>query len=147
MPVRFLVRREGLKLRLAGRDPIELISTPKVLPKGPAKYYSDAVIAHHAGQTLAGLFLMRVFVEQFWRTIPAVQELLKSDSRATGEKQGDAYQKDLPPAFKEKFPSLKDCYGKLSEAIHAADASATIFAEISTAIVEHFDARRVFNIK
>ena len=27
---------------------------------------------YHAGQTLAGLFLLRVFIEQFWRTFPAV---------------------------------------------------------------------------
>lgn len=146
MPVRFLVRREGFKLRLAGRDPIEFIPTPKVLPKGPAKYFSAAVIAHHAGQTLAGLFLLRVFIEQFWRTLPAVQELLKNEPRATGEKHGDAYQKTLPDDFKERFPSLKECYGRLSEAIHSADANAITFVDVSARIVEHFDARRLFKI-
>src|ERR1035437_4904907 len=61
LPIRFLVRRDMLKLRIAGRDPIEVLPTPKVLPKAPSKYYSDATVAHHAGQTLAGLFLLRVF--------------------------------------------------------------------------------------
>lgn len=146
LPVRFLVRREGFKIKLAGRDPIEVLPTPKALPKTLAKYYSDATVAHHAGQTLAGLFLLRVFVEQYWRTLPAVQKLLKKDPRATGERQGDAYQTTLPTDFKERFPSLKDVYARLSEALHAADANATIFEEASSKIVEHFDARRLFKI-
>jgi hypothetical protein len=99
------MRREALKLRLAGRDPIEILPTPKVLPKAPSKYYSDAIIAHHAGQTLAGLFLLRVFVEQYWRTVPAVQALLTEEPRATGERQGDAYQSSLPTDFKNRFLS------------------------------------------
>lgn len=146
LPVRFLVRREGLKLRLAGRDPIEVLPTPKELPKTQSKYFSDAMVAHHAGQTLAGLFLLRVFIEQFWRTVPAVQDLLKQDSRAPGERQGDAYQSSLPTDFKSRFPSLKDVYARLSEAIHAADAKATLFEEASAKIIEHFEARRLFKI-
>jgi hypothetical protein len=144
--VRFLVRREGLKLRLVGRDPIEVLPTPKVLPKGINKYYSDAQIAHHAGQTLAGLFLLRVFIEQFWRTTEVVKTLLEQDPRATGEKQGDAYQGTLPQDFKDHFPSLKDIYGKLSAAIHKADANALLFDECCSTVVEHFDARRLRKI-
>lgn len=147
VPVRFLVRREGSKIRLTGRDPLEVLPTPRVLPKSVAKYYSDAMVAHHAGQTLAGLFFLRVFVEQYWRTNPAVKELLKTESRPTGESQGDAYQKALPTDFKERFPSLKEIYGRLSEALHAADANATIFGEAAKDIVYHFEARDLFKLK
>jgi hypothetical protein len=146
LPVHFLVARKGLKLTLAGRGPIEVLPTPKVLPKHHAKYFSDAIVAHHAGQTLAGLFLLRVFIEQCWHTTPAVQELLNNDPRAPGERQGDTYQATLPSDFKARFPSLKDIYSRLSEAIHAADANASLFEEASAKIVEHFEARRLFKI-
>lgn len=143
--VRFLVRREGYKLRLTGRDPLEVHPTPKVLPKSVSDFYSDAQVAHHAGQTLAGLFLLRVFIEQFWRQIPAVKELLEKDSRATGERQGDAYQSTLADDFKERFPSLKDVYGQLSAALHAAKADAELFDKSCAKVVDHFDALRLFN--
>jgi hypothetical protein len=136
-----------MKLRLVGRDPIEVLPVPKVLPKDVSKFYSDAQIAHHAGQTLAGLFLLRVFIEQFWRTLPVVNELLQRDERATGEKQGEAYQTSLPNDFKSHFPSLKDIYGKLSSAMHNAEAKPDLFEASCVEIVEHFDARRLHKIK
>jgi hypothetical protein len=145
-PIRFLVRREGLKLRLAGRYPLEVLPTPKVLPKGVSKYFGNALIAHHAGQTLAGLFLLRVFIEQFWRTVPAVQKLIAEKPRANGDEQGDAYQSVLPLDFKSRFPSLKDVYGNLSAAIHAADENAVLFDDSCAKIVEHFEARRLYKI-
>lgn len=145
-PIRFLVRREGLKLRLAGRYPLEVLPTPKVLPKTVCKYYGNAVIAHHAGQTLAGLFLLRVFIEQFWRTIPAVKELTVKQPKATGDEQGSMYQDTLPPDFKSRFPSLKDIYGKLSVAIHSACEDAKLFDESCAKIIEHFEALRLFKL-
>jgi len=127
VPIRFLVRREGLRLRLAGRYPIEVLPTPKELPKTVSKYFGNALIAHHAGQTLAGLFLLRVFIEQFWRTVPEVRELVTIQPKATGDEQGDTYQGTLPQDFKSRFPSLKEIYGNLSAAIHSADGNAKLF--------------------
>lgn len=146
MPVQFLVRRDKRKLILAGRDPIEKLPTPRVLPKRAAKYFSDAVIAHHAGQTLAGLFLLRVFLEQYWRTVPNVEKLLDQNPRATGEDQGSAYNETLPDDFKARFPSLKDIYCRLSEAMHKADGNAELFEEACRELERHFDARRLFEI-
>lgn len=144
--VQFLVRRQGLKLKLTGRDPIEAVPPPKVLPKDQAKYFSNAVIAHQSGQTLAGIFLLRVFIEQFWRSAPAVQRIVEEQPRATGDEQGEAYQRDLPSEFKDRFPSLKEVYGDLSEAMHSADSDATLFDEACKKIEKHFDARRVFEL-
>jgi hypothetical protein len=104
--IRFMVRREAVKLRLVGRDPIEVLPTPKVLPKVAAKFFGYAQIAHHAGQTLAGIFLLRTFIEQFWRSLPEVQALIQKHPRATGEEQGNLYQTTLPEDFKNRFPSL-----------------------------------------
>jgi hypothetical protein len=145
-PIRFLVRREGLKLRLAGRYPLEVLPTPKMLPKSVSKFYGNAMIAHHAGQTLAGLFLLRVFIEQFWRTNPAVKELLAKQPKATGDEQGSVYQETLPPDFKSRFPSLTDIYDKLSGAIHSADDNAALFDDSCAKIAKHFDARRLYEI-
>ncbi len=144
-PILFLVSRESLKLRLAGRYPLEVLPTPKVLPKSVSKYYSNAVIAHHAGQlTLTGLFLLRVFIDQFWRTIPAVKELITLQPKATGDEQGDAYQSKLPQDFNSRFPSLKDIYGKLSAALHIADENAALFNDSCAKIEKHFEARAVY---
>jgi hypothetical protein len=145
LPVRFLVRRQSLKLRLVGRDPIEAIPPPPAL-KGPTKFYSDAVVAHHAGQTLAGVFLLRTYVEQYWRTVPTVQAKIKERPRATGDEQGEAYQATLPADLKSRFPSLSDIYGKLSAAMHDANADGALFGECCGRIVEHFEARRLFKL-
>jgi hypothetical protein len=147
VPIRFLVRREGIKLRLSGRDPIETYPVPKFLPKSIRKFYGNAQIAHNAGQTLAGLFLLRVFIEQFWRTeITEVKKLLADNPRATGEMLGQAYNSSLPVEFKERFPSLAQIYGKLSEAIHSADDNAELFQDSCAKVVKHFDARRLFEL-
>lgn len=145
--VHYLIHRDGIKLSLCGRHPIEVLPIPKTLPKAAGKYYSDAQIAHHAGQTLAGLFLLRTFIEQFWHTTDAVKQLLTHDPRATGDAQGSAYQETLPDDFKSRFPSLRDTYGKLSAALHAADASAELFERSRESITEHFEARKLFKIK
>ncbi len=143
----FMVRREKLKLRLVGRDPIEVLPVPRVLPKGPGKYFGDAQIAYHAGQTLAGIFLLRTFIEQYWRSIPDVQKLVQEQPRATGEEQGEAYQATLPIDFRGRFPSLSDVYSKLSAAMHLASADDSLFEESSKQVIEHFDARRVFKLR
>jgi hypothetical protein len=145
-PVRFLIRRQGLKLRLCGRDPIEAVPAPKVLPKAPSKFFSAAQIAYHAGQTLAAIFLLRTFIEQFWRSLPEVQAVLKAQPRATGDEQGMTYQNTLPVDFRSRFPSLSEIYGKLSAAMHEANEDATLFEECCQKVEEHFDARRLFKM-
>jgi hypothetical protein len=146
-PVVFLVRREGLKLRLSGRDPLEVVPPPKVLPKAQREFFSNAQIAHHAGQTLAAIFLLRTFIEQFWRSIPEVQRVIKDkQGRATGDEQGSAYQTTLPTEFSNRFPSLLEIYGKLSASMHEAIPDATLFEDSCVKIEEHFDARKVFKL-
>jgi hypothetical protein len=142
----FMVVRNGNKWQLVGRDPIEEFEPPKVLPKAIGKHFGDAQIAYHAGQTLPGVFLLRVFIEQFWRSTPAVKLLLAAQPKATGDQIGVAYNATLPKDFKERFPSLPDLYSKLSGAIHKAEADSMLFENVSAAIVEHFEARRLFKI-
>lgn len=144
-PVSFLVRRTGLKITLCGREPLETIQVPEALPKAQRKYFGDAIVANNAGQTLAGLFLLRTFVEQFWLSLSLMSK--STDERISGEGLGEAYGNTLPLDFRSRFPSLGDVYGKLSVAMHNADANVDLFEHAAQAIIEHFDARRVYKLE
>jgi hypothetical protein len=145
-PIRFLIRRKRTKLTLSGRDPFETIELPSFIPKQHADTLRNALIANHAGQTLAGVFLMRVFIEQFWKSLPEVIAAVKHKARPTGDELGEAYKATLPAPFKERFPTLAETYDALSEDMHAARGSAEVFAKSYAQIVEHFDARRLFKL-
>lgn len=139
LPTVFLVRREGLKLFLEGRSPIEHVEVPKVIPKAHSKYYSDAIVAHNSGQTLAGLFLLRTFVEQYIRQ-------LSPETGIPADKLMEKYMEQLPSVFKDRFPSLSKIYSELSGAIHRADATADLFEKTITDLNEHFEAKKLFKI-
>ena len=145
-PIRFLIRRKRTKLTLSGRDPFETIELPLFIPKQRADNLRNALIANHAGQTLAGVFLMRVFIEQFWKSLPEVIAAVKHKARPTGDELGEAYKATLPASFKERFPTLAETYDALSEDMHAARGSAEVFEKSYAQIVEHFDARRLFKL-
>jgi hypothetical protein len=142
-PIRFLIRRKETKLTLSGRDPFETIELPSFVPKQHADSLRNALIANHAGQTLAGVFLMRVFIEQFWKSLPEVIAAVKHKARPTGDELGEAYKAILPAPFKERFPTLAETYGALSEDMHSARGSAVVFEKSYAQIIEHFDARRL----
>jgi hypothetical protein len=150
-PIFYLVRRTGLKLTLCGRDPIETVDLPSFLPKEQRQHFSGAVIAHNAGQTLAAIFLLRTFIEQFWLSLNLSVRSKDSTtgaeaSRTTGDELGAAYSKTLPDALKSQFPSLSDLYGRLSVAMHAAEPNVELFKTAKNQIIEHFDARRLFKL-
>lgn len=138
-----MVARDGLKLTLCGRSPIESVPAPKFIPPSVRDYYSDAMIDHHAGATLEALFMLRTLIEQFWKS----QNLMPNAVRPTGDELGDAYNATLPDDFKKRFPSLKDIYAKLSEAIHEADGKDELFQSSLAEIERHFEARRLYGIE
>lgn len=137
VPEVFLIRRHGLKLTLCGRAPIETVETPPCLPKNTSRFFSDATVAYNSGQVLAGLFLLRTFIEQWTSRI-----INRSDLKA--DEMLDAYMADLPGDFKARFPSLRELYGELSVAIHSATASDELFNNSTQDIIRHFEARRLF---
>jgi len=138
-PEVFLVRRHGMKLTISGRAPIEHVTVPSVLPKTLQHFYSGAVVAHQSGQTLAGLFLLRTVIEQ-WARQQVEDAGLKADEVI------DKYMITLPDDFRQRFTSMRDLYSKLSADIHSATGSVGLFDEASSKIIEHFDARRLFEI-
>lgn len=145
-PIRFLVRRSGLKLTLSGRDPIETVDVPKVIPKSVAKFFSGAVVAHQCGETLSGLFMLRVCIEQYWKSVPAVAAAVKGKAKPTGDELGAAYKSTLPEDFKVRFPTLAETYDAVSGSLHAADANPVAFEAARANIVKHFEAKRLFEL-
>ncbi len=140
LPTVFLIRRDGMKLFLEGRSPIEHVEVPKEIPKTQKRYFSDAIVAHNSGQTLAGLFLLRTFIEQYTREVSLDKDLL-------ADKLIENYMKLLPDNFKNIFPSLAKIYSDLSAAIHIADASTELFDKTISELTEHFEAKRLHKIQ
>jgi hypothetical protein len=138
VPEVFLVRREGLRLSLEGRSPIEHVEVPNVLPKNLEKFYTGAIIAKQCGHTLSGLFMLRTLIEQWVRSL-GWEEPRASDAI-------DSYVASLPEDFRNRFPCLRDEYKALSDDIHSATGSPEVFDRVHSAILRHFDARRVFGM-
>jgi hypothetical protein len=138
IPEVFVIQREGSKLTLCGRSPMETVLVPKAVPKEISRFVSGAAVAHNSGQTLAGLFLLRTAVEQ-WSMLYALPE-----DRA--DEALEKYMQNLPEDFKARFPSMRNLYGELSAAIHRADGNVALFDIAMAKVNEHFEARRLFKL-
>jgi len=139
-PEAFIVRRRGWNLFHEGRSPIEFVEIPSYLPKEEREFFRDAIIARNTGRTLAGLFYLRTFIEQFARRRTG------SMGRLAGDQIFDEYNKTIPERQREHIPSLRDWYDKLSEALHEARTDDALFEEAKSEIERHFDFRRIFKI-
>jgi hypothetical protein len=141
-PEVLLIRRTTAKnrLTLSGRTPLEAAEVQANLPDPEVSFFRDAVVAHQSGKTLAGLFFLRTFTEQFARRV------IGESGRRSGEEIMDAYNKTLPDAIRPMIPSLGDCYGRLSEALHAGRGDDALFDEMRGRIEQHFDFRAASRI-
>lgn len=141
VPEAFIVRRNGWDLFLEGRSPMEKTPVPPFIPKEERGFFRDAIIAHNSGKTLAGLFYLRTFIEQFARRKVGVAD------RLSGDELLSAYAETIPLTQRDQMPSMREWYDKLSEALHAAKDDAVLFDEAKAEIERHFDFRRLFRIK
>jgi hypothetical protein len=135
VPEVLLVRREGTRLLMSGRSPMEHTEVPHFIPKTVSRFYRDAVIAYQCGQTLSGLFMLRTLIEQWVLSLGCG---VKWDSAAS-----EAYLDSLPEDFRRWYPCLRKEYEELSEDIHAARGSADLFEDIRRRIDLHFEARGI----
>jgi ribosomal protein L44E len=138
----FLVKRQGWFLTLEGRSPMEKVVLPKYVPKPEAEFFRDAMIAMHGGKTLAALFYLRTFLEQFAR-----RQTGAGDLKVTGDTLMEDYSSSLEAAQRDMMPSLKEWYGKLSAALHSATSDEALFEEARAAIEKHLEIRKVFNMR
>src|SRR5437867_303254 len=122
-PEAFIVERDGWRLSLHGRSPMEHVEVPKYIPKKEREHFRDALIAVHGGKVLAGLFYLRTFMELFARRATG------ETGRRYGDELMEAYYGILPAAHRDALPSFKEWYGKLSEPIHTGNADAALFEE------------------
>ena len=139
-PEAVLIRREGWRLNLHGRSPMEYVDVPNFIPKEERDLYRDAIVAAHGGKTLAALFYLRVFIEQFARRV------IGETGRRYGEELMEEYSKTLPDPQRSTMPSLREWYEKLSAPIHAAREDAKLFEEAKQAIGHHFEIRKVYKM-
>jgi hypothetical protein len=139
-PESFLVRRKDWNLILEGRSPMELVDVPGFVPKKERNFFRDALVAVHGGKILAALFYLRTFLEQFGRRQTGIKD------RTAGDEIMAAYSQILPEKLRDEMPSLREWYGKLSDALHTAREDAQLFEDARAEIEKHFDIRRVFKI-
>jgi len=133
----FMVARNGRKIQLVGRSEFEEVRVPAFIPKEQRGFYSQAIIAFNCGQILPALFLLRTLIEQHMRTVTERAEL-------RGEVLCDEYNKTLAEDFKARFPSFKDIYGKLSDALHLANADKSLFESEVERVRVHFEGLNLF---
>jgi hypothetical protein len=140
IPEVFVVRRQGFKLTLSGRSPMEAVQVPQEIPKQVRHFYSGAIVAYQSGQVLSANFMLRTLIEQWIRSFPEAQNHLKADQAV------DWYMSQLPKSLTDHFPSIRDMYSKLSVDIHTAKGDAELFESILGQICEHFQARQLFKL-
>ena len=141
-PLVFLVRREGLKLTLVGRNQFESPIIPKTLPTNESCYFGEAVVAFNTGSVLAGLFLFRTFIEQYMRRVVGTRDKISGDDLA--DRYAQLLAEDFP---KQRCPSLKSIYDELSACLHQADANEEQFTKSRTDIEKHFALLEHFPLK
>ena len=134
----FLVRRDRSKIQLVGRSEFEEVAAPASIPKGQKKLYSDAVVAFNSGQVLPALFLLRCVIEQYMR------QTTKKTEKLRGEELCDKYAETLSEDFKQRFPSFKEIYSKISDALHTFDSNAPLFESQLEQAMLHFDGLALF---
>ncbi len=136
----FLVKRDRLKIRLTGRSEFENLKSPTFVPKQLREYYSQAILAFSCGQTLPALFLLRTLIEQHMRSRTKKQD----EPELRGDALGEEYAKLLDEDFRQRFPSLADVYGKLSDALHRAVPDIELFEHERERIERHLEGLAVF---
>ena len=140
-PEIFLVQRQKMKLSLCGRSPAEQILIPLYIPKSLRKSYSDALVAFYSGQTLAGNYLLRNFIEQVIRR-SSTDPISKDNDELFNE-----YAATLPDDFKAWFPSLQRIYYELAAYQESPTGADDLFQLAKEKIDLHFEARRLFERK
>lgn len=146
-PLVFLVKREGLRLTLAGRSQFPEVVIPDFIPDKQKKFYRNAVIADQTGFVLAAALYLRTLIEQYFYQIIPETEIKAIRGNPTGDELAELYAKTLPKNFPDSFPSLKKAYDDLSKIVHSGketDETKKSFVTIRTAVDGHFKAIQLF---
>lgn len=149
-PLVFLVKRNGLKLILAGRSQFPEVSVPDFIPKELQKIFRNAVVANQVNFTLAAAMYLRTLVEQhFYQAIPKTEiDAIRLKGNPRGDELAELYAETLPAEFPSYVPSLRKAYDDLSEVMHRGDendeASKKVLS-VKANIEQHFEALKLLN--
>jgi len=135
-PEFFAVARNGMKVKLVGRHPIESVEVPTDVPREESDFLRSARIAFNTGNVLAALFYLRTLVEQFAR------RMTNTTGRMTGDVLMSKYSATLPDELRGRMPSFGEWYEKLSEALHEARDDEELYRAAEENILHHFELRR-----
>ena len=129
--VAFLIMREGIKLQLMGRSPIEIAVVSKEvasqLNDEETALFGDALMADKTGSELAAICLLRVALESYLRRITDNKD---TDKMMSGEGLYEQYKKKLPGDFPvDRVESLGKIYNDLSAVMHTANVPVGCFQE------------------
>lgn len=130
------VARNGMKVKLVGRQPIESVEVPDEVPREESEFLRSARIAFNTGNVLAALFYLRTLIEQFAR------RKTNRIARETGDVLMSKYSATLPDDLRGRMPSLGEWYEKLSEALHEARDDEELYRAAEEKILHHFELRR-----
>lgn len=136
----FLVSRTGFKLQLCGRTERIKPLVPGNIPKEFGRIVEDAISAEQEGDTYAGFYHLRTFVEHYMKKCVE----LSMDVQITGDELSERYKKTLDARLTAEFPSLGPLFSELSVFLHARKGERTDFDRILTAIDDHFAAKTMF---
>jgi hypothetical protein len=143
----FLIKRDGEKLTLVGRNQFPEVSIPNFIPNNQEKFYRNAIIADQTGFILAAALYMRTIIEQYFYEVIPSKIIAEINGNPTGDELAELYAKTLPKNFPSNFPSLRKAYDDLSVIIHSGQENDKVretFLSIRTAIDGHFKAVRLF---
>jgi hypothetical protein len=142
----FMFRRDGVRLSIAGRSPLENVEVPAFLPKDRTdRFFRDAIVAANSGKVLAGIFYLRTMIEQHARIVAGPALVSTPGQIPRADDFLNAYMNSLDAGFRQRAPSLRSTYETLSAAIHEANESMEIFDAARRDIVLHFDLLRLEN--
>ena len=124
-PLVFLVRRQGFKLQLVGRNHVSRPTLPASFPKEQESLFLEAETAFRTGSHLASVCLLRVALEQYMRRVIGLS------SACSGDQLWEFYKQRLPTDFPfGRVCNLGEIYGQLSEVMHRPDSlKDTTFSE------------------
>ena len=133
-PLIFMVRRDGLKLTIVGRSRFEKPQILSYIPKQEIDFFRDSIISFQTGRTLAAVFYLRIFLEQYLR------RTTQAEGKTRGEDLADKYLKTLPEDFPSRFKNIREIYAQLSDCIHSASNDDKVYEQSKSAIEQHFRA-------
>ena len=137
-PLIFMVRRDELKLTITGRSRFERPQVPPYIPKQEIDFFRDSIISFQTGRTLAAIFYLRTFLEQYLR------RTTETKGKTRGENLANTYLKTLPEDFPSRFKNIREIYAQLSDCIHSVSSDDEAYEQSKSAVEQHFRALQLF---